>query len=280
MQLIDITREFARAPEPWVEGRTIPWEDPAFSRRMLAAHLSQASDAASRRCETIDKHIEFIKRVAQPSPGSRVLDLGCGPGLYTQRLAEQGYDCYGIDLGPASIDYAVSQATGVAQRCRYAQGDLRELDFGTGYDLVMFLFGDFNPFPRDEALQILRRCNAALSPDGRVLLEVHSFDAVHDRGLAPPRWMAVETGLFSDAPHLRLDQSFWLEDSAHATGRHWVVDAATGETAKYGWTMRAYTDAEYEALLADAGLKLIARYENLTGSDEASEFPVLLASRA
>jgi SAM-dependent methyltransferase len=280
MNLLDVTREFAVPPEPWVEGRTIPWEDPGFSRRMLAAHLSQEHDGASRRAETIDKHIEFIKRVALPKPGLRVLDLGCGPGLYTQRLAEQGYDCYGIDLGPASIEYAVSRAKDVADRCRYAQGDLREVDFGTGYDLVMFLFGDFNPFPRDEALEILKRCRAALARDGRVLLEVHSFDAICDRGKAPPRWMAVESGLFSEAPHVRLDQQFWLEDSAHAVGRHWVIDAATGEATKYGWTMRAYTDAEYEALLTEAGLKLLARYENLTGTDEASEFPVLLAARA
>jgi SAM-dependent methyltransferase len=218
--------------------------------------------------------------VALSKPGARVLDLGCGPGLYTQRLAEQGYDCFGIDLGPASLEYAVSHAGAIAGHCRYVCGDLREVDFGSGYDLVMFLFGDFNPFPREDAVEILRRCNAALAPDGVLLLEVHSFDATRDRGLSPPRWNAFETGLFSDAPHLRLDQQFWLEDSAHAVGRHWVVDAATGYTTKYGWTMRAYTDAEYETLLDEAGLQLVARYENLTGTNEPSEFPVLLASRA
>ena len=280
MQLIDVTREFALQPQPWVEGRTIPWGEPGFSRRMLAQHLNQAHDAASRRTATIEKHLAFVQRVALSKPGARVLDLGCGPGLYTQRLAEQGFDCFGIDLGPASIEYAVEQARAVSERCRYARGDLREVEFGTDYDLVMFLFGDFNPFPRADALEILRRCNAALAPGGRVLLEVHSFDAIQDRGKAAPRWMAVESGLFSEAPHVRLDQSFWLEESAHAAGRHWVVDAATGETTKYGWTMRAYTDTEYEALLSEAGLKLLARYENLTGTDEPSEFPVLLAAHA
>ena len=109
---------------------------------------------------------------------------------------------------------------------------------------------------------------------------MHSFEAVRSRGEAKASWTAPASGVFSDRPHLRLEESFWLEQSAHAVGRHWVVDAATGETTKYGWTMRAYTDAEYEALLAEAGLKLVARYENLTGTVEASEFPVLLASPA
>jgi SAM-dependent methyltransferase len=247
---------------------------------MLAQHLNQAHDAASRRFETIDRHVEFISRVALPVSPARVLDLGCGPGLYTQRLAEQGHDCFGIDLGPASIEYAIGRAAAVADRCRYQQGDLREVGLGAAYDLVMFLFGDFNPFPREEALGILRRCRAALNPEGRLLLEVHSFGAIRDRGLAAPRWSAAASGLFTDRPHLRLDQSFWLEYGAHAAGRHWIVDTSTGETTKYGWTMRAYTDAEYEALLAEAGFRLLARYENLTGTAEPSEFPVLLAAPA
>ena len=45
-------------PEPWVEGEKIPWNDPAFSERMLAEHLCQAHDAASRRKEKIEKHVE------------------------------------------------------------------------------------------------------------------------------------------------------------------------------------------------------------------------------
>jgi hypothetical protein len=44
--------------------------------------------------------------------------------------------------------------------------------------------------------------------------------------------------------------------------------------------MRAYTSSEYEALLTEAGLHLLDRYANLTGTDEASEFPALLASQA
>jgi len=36
-----------KMPEPWAE--KIPWDDPAFSERMLKEHLSQEHDAASRR---------------------------------------------------------------------------------------------------------------------------------------------------------------------------------------------------------------------------------------
>lgn len=43
MQLSDIVGR-QLSPEPWDEGEKIPWNDPAFSERMLAEHLTQAAD--------------------------------------------------------------------------------------------------------------------------------------------------------------------------------------------------------------------------------------------
>ncbi len=40
-------------PAPWFEGDNISWDDPDFSERMLAEHLSQEHDLASRNgCAT------------------------------------------------------------------------------------------------------------------------------------------------------------------------------------------------------------------------------------
>ena len=277
MHLTDMVRDFAQPPRPWLDGRTIPWDDPGFSRRMLAEHLSQIHDGASRRFELIDQHIEFIRRVALPQQPARVLDLGCGPGLYCHRLAALGHDCIGIDFGPASIEYAREEALRQGLSCRFELGDIRGGAFGAANDLLMLLYGELNLFPRDEAIALLRRCLESLAPGGRVLLEVHSEALIRERGAAPPRWSVVQSGLFSEAPHLRCDQSFWLEDAGVAAGRHWIIDAATSDVTRYGWTMLAYDDAAYDALLADAGLRLLQRYDSLTGEADGAGFPVLLA---
>ncbi len=278
MHLTDMVRDFAQPPRPWLDGRTIPWDEAGFSHRMLAEHLSQIHDGASRRFELIDRHVEFIRHVALPQRPARVLDLGCGPGFYCHRLAQLGHECRGIDFGPASIDYAGEWAEKLRLlACRFELGDIRSADFGTNNDLVMLLYGELNLFPRDEAVALLRRCVESLAPDGRVLLEVHSEAFIRERGAAPPRWSVVQSGLFSDAPHLRCDQSFWLEDVGVAAGRHWIVDAATSDVTRYGWTMLAYDDAAYDALLADAGLRLLQRYDSLTGGADGAGFPVLLA---
>ena len=80
------------APAPWDEGENIPWNDPAFSKRMLDQHLSQEHDRASRPYDVIDRHIEWIHGALLKGESARILDLCCGPGLYTSRLAARGHE--------------------------------------------------------------------------------------------------------------------------------------------------------------------------------------------
>src|SRR5512139_3854349 len=109
MNLLELTH--LTTPLPWQEGDNIPWNEAGFSERMLQEHLSQAHDAASRRFATIDRHVEWIHHEMLDGQTGHVLDLGCGPGLYTSRLAQLGHSCHGIDFSPASINYARETAS-------------------------------------------------------------------------------------------------------------------------------------------------------------------------
>jgi 2-polyprenyl-3-methyl-5-hydroxy-6-metoxy-1,4-benzoquinol methylase len=60
---------------------------------------------------------------------SSILDLGCGPGFYSHRLAARGHRCHGIDFGPASIEYAQQHDPSPSQ-CTFALGDIRHAPFG------------------------------------------------------------------------------------------------------------------------------------------------------
>ena len=44
----------------WNQAYKIPWDDPDFSRRMLAEHLSQEHDLASRKREMIRTQVQWI----------------------------------------------------------------------------------------------------------------------------------------------------------------------------------------------------------------------------
>jgi SAM-dependent methyltransferase len=255
-------------PRPWAEGEKIPWNDPDFSRRMLKEHLSQKHDAASRRTSLIKKHVEWIHSFVLDEKPSRILDLGCGPGLYTARLAALGHNCHGIDFGPASIEYAVN---GAPEHCSYTLGDIRTTEFGSGYDLAMLIFGEFNVFKPEDANAILRKAHAALKPGGKILLEPQTFDAVYGTGNQPATWYSAKNELFAEEPHLCLMESFWDEELSVAIERYFIVEAASGEVTRYSASTQAYTEEGFREMLSSARFSAVEIYPSLMGKENPSQ---------
>lgn len=267
MNLLEIIQRAAN-PEPWAEGEKIPWNDPAFSARMLKEHLSQAHDAASRRSSIIDDQVRWIHTHLLKGQPSRVLDLGCGPGLYTMRLAALGHTCTGLDFSPASIAYARQQADDQHLNCTYEQIDLREATFDSGYDLVMLIFGEFNVFKPADARRIIEKAYAALNPGGVLLLEPHPYAAIHDIGQRPTLWYGSNGGLFAEEPHIVLHEHLWHEVLQATIERYFiiVVDDDELQVTRHASSMQAYTDDEYRSLLRESGFNDIQFYSSLGGA--------------
>lgn len=281
MQLGEIvTRQIP--PEPWEEGDNIPWNEPGFSKCMLDEHLSQRHDAASRRTETIEQHVQWIQQSFLEGAIGSVLDLGCGPGLYTSRFAKLGHSCFGIDYSPASIAYARQQASELDLACTYEDSDVRSADYGAGHALIMMVYGEINVFQRGDALKILQKALTALAPGGVLVLEPHTFEAIQQRGTTPPKWSSSPGGLFSESPHLVLTENFWHVERSIATTRYYVIDTQTATTTRFAQSMQAYDFAAYESLLSSAGFSRIQRWPSLTGTPNPSskEFFALVARKS
>jgi SAM-dependent methyltransferase len=270
MNLLDLINR-TDVPAPWSEGEKIPWDEPGFSERMLKEHLSQEHDAASRRFEKIDAHVDWIHHTLLSGRPTRILDLGCGPGLYLNRLSKLGHECVGIDFSPASIVYAVETVEREGLRCFYVHEDIRTAEYGTGFGLAMFIFGEFNPFRPADAEAILRKAFDALTDGGVFLLEVSKFEALEKWGKSGPSWYSSSSGLFSDRPHLCLEENFWDADQCVVTTRFFVVDAATGDVTRHAISTQAYTDEEYRSLLAECGFTGIECFPSLTGAVDETQ---------
>jgi SAM-dependent methyltransferase len=232
---------------------------------MLREHLSQAHDAASRRAERIDRHVEWLHTVLLGGRPARILDLGCGPGLYTSRLARRGHRCSGIDFSPASIEHARREAAREGLACDYALRDLRDGDFGSDFDLALLLFGEFNAFRRTEAARLLSAAADALAEGGILVLEVHDEALVEAVGGRAPSWHAADAGLFSDAPYLCLKESAWSAAESAAVERWIVIDVATAEVTVFASNLQAYAGQEYREALRAAGLVKSEAHGSLDG---------------
>jgi len=269
-----------KAPVPWSHGGKIPWHEPGFSTRMLREHLSQDHDLASRRSEKIDAQVEWLDREIL-SPHSSVLDLGCGPGFYTSRLAALGHRCVGIDFSPASIEYARSKAKAASLDCTYQLKDLSEAEFGSGFDAALILYGEFNTFPRHAAERLLAKARAALKPGGRLVLELQTEEQVRLLGTATPSWYVSERGLFADEPHVCLIDRTWDGASRISAERFTVFRSGRDRPDTYVCTTQAYADSEYDELLESAGFSSIRRQVSPADAraDAGSGLVIITAAR-
>jgi SAM-dependent methyltransferase len=266
-------------PVPWSEGDNIPWDDPEFSERMLAEHLSQEHDLSSRRSETIDQQVEWIFSSVLGSRPARVLDLACGPGLYACRLARQDCEYVGIDFSPASIRHAKEIAAADHLSCTFLHADVRDGLFGEDFDLVMMIYGQFNVFQRDQGLGILKKAHKALKPGGALLLEVQALEQIQKGGEAGPSWYSAQSGLFSAEPHLVLQENFWDADARASTNRFSIIDVKTSSVSTCALSNEAYTGHEMEDTLVSVGFKNVERFPSLIGFpvDEAEDLPAYVA---
>ena len=131
----------------------------------------------------------------------------------------------------------------------------------------MLIYGEFNVFRPGDAKQILTKVAQVLKPGGWLLLEPHSYDMIQQIGEQPASWYSSQGGLFSERPHVVLQEYFWNEQLHTTTIRYFVIDAGTSQVTRYAQSFQAYQDDEYRSLLMDHGFGEIQLLPGLSGED-------------
>ena len=270
-------------PQAWVGGGNLPWNDPAFSARMLREHLDESHGAASRRSAERAAQIDWLWEKLSLAPGQRVLDITCGPGLYAVALARRGCHVTGIDFGPASIAYARQLAAdqGVAEHCAFIEHDVRSVELPVAhYGAALILYGQLAVFTRAEAADLLRRVIGSLKPGGYLcieLLEQTRVDKTHSTW-----WFTDAQGLWGDAPFLHLGERFWDEELALSLERFHTLHLATGALDEVLLCDQTYGVDEMCGLLNAAGCDPVDVYPAWDGLPlpDAAEWNVYVAQKS
>lgn len=153
-------------PRLWERSREAFWDDEHISSEMLKAHLDYDSDGASRKYEFIQKSLEWIYKIIPDN--SEVLDLGCGPGLYTKALSSHGYRVTGIDISHRSIAYAKEHDSDTLYLCT----DYLNLEYENKFDFITIIYCDYGALTAPERKLFLKNVYRALKPQGKILFDV------------------------------------------------------------------------------------------------------------
>ncbi|MEO1257321.1 MAG: class I SAM-dependent methyltransferase [Bacteroidota bacterium] len=223
-------------PSLYEKGTSFMWTDPYISKQLLQIHLNPDSDLASRKKSTIEKTAQWILENQDKGGKLSVLDLGCGPGLYTELFAKSGHQVTGIDISKNSIDYATKSAKDKGLSIDYQNASYLDVDLGDGkFDLVVLIYTDLGTLLPIEREKLLANIFRALKNGG-----IFIFDVLKDSGLkgkvSPKTWEANNVGFWKGTPYLTLSESFLYEKEKVILFQHTIIENGGNIDTYRFWT--------------------------------------------
>lgn len=276
---IDDLHHLSAPPAPFTPGESLFWDDPHISRMMLDAHLSPDTEAASRRPDMIEAVVNWLLDYLALGPSAAWLDLGCGPGLYTARLAWRGLSVTGIDYSRRSITYAQNYAAEHDLPIDYRYQNYLTLDDTAQYDVVSLIYGDFCPLSPADRAALLNRVHRALKPGGRFVFDVTTPLLRAQHGLQPNWYAAPDGGFWKPGPHLVLERGFAYPDDIYLD--QYIVIEPDGALTVYRNWFQDYTPERIANEIRAHRFEIAAMWGDLTGAPytEDSEWIGIVAAR-
>jgi SAM-dependent methyltransferase len=248
-------------PTPWIDGGNLPWDQEAFSRRMLQEHLDESHGAASRVSAERQLQLTWLRQKLNLQPGMRLLDITCGPGFYAVDLAKQGCSVVGVDFSPAAIAYArqLAENEGVAERCTFVEQDVLQMDYeGQNFDAALFIYGQLAVFPRQQAQLLLEKVARSLRPGGLLCVELLNQERVDK--CSSTWWFTDDTGLWGNAPFLHLGERFWLADQQTSMERFQIIHLDSGRLDEITLCDQTYAVETMGEMMKTAGFQTVDVY--------------------
>lgn len=269
-------------PAAWEQGGNLPWNDPAFSERMLAEHLDESHSAASRVKADRLKLVAWLWDKLALQAGQHVLDVTCGPGLYAVEFARRGCTVTGLDFSPASIAYArdLAKSEAVATRCHFIEQDVRQLPaYPATFAAAILLYGQLAVFPKAEAQTLLTRLAQALKPGARLVIEL--LDPAQIDKKDSQWWYTDDQRLWGEAPFLHLGERFWDAESELSLERFYTLHLTSGELSEVTLCDQSYQPETMTGMLYEAGFRAVTVYPAWAGLPlyDATEWIIYLAEK-
>ncbi len=257
---IELIKKLSDKPELYEKGSSVMWTDPYLSKQLLALHTNPDHDVASRSKSKIENISNWIVERAN-KPNMRILDLGCGPGLYAELLAKKGHSVIGVDISENSIQYAIQHAKLNQLNIEYLNKDYLDLDFENQFDLVILIYLDFCVLVPDERDKVLENIYKALKKDGLFICDVVNERNL-DKKIMSPSWEVQKSGFWKNTPYIVLTNGYHYPEAKVLVEHHTVVGDNDTVDSYIFWS-HYYEKNDLTRILESKGFTHIRNYENV-----------------
>lgn len=200
--------DLLKKPSPFQEGNMTLWDNEYIAQSVLKKHLDKNIDSGTRKESTVISTIQWIDKII--SQKGKMLDVGCGPGLYADLLQNCGFKYHGIDISKYQVEYAKKKSK--YEDTIFEVVDFRKLSLSNCYDCVLMLYGIYSFYKFEERIELLKIIKDALLPGGSVIVE--TFTKYHYLNRRESRdWTYIEkNGFWSNEPYLELNAFYRFDD--------------------------------------------------------------------
>lgn len=268
-KLLDL---LTKKPECYAENTNKFWDDEHISKGMLDAHLNPTWDAASRNHAFINRSVEWITRIAPPTIYTKLLDLGCGPGLYAEEFYKKGYEVTGIDYSTRSIEYAQNQSNEKSLNITYHYMNYLDISYNEEFDVITLIYCDFGVLSDCNRKRLLDNIYKALKPNGKLIFDVYTPLQYSDVAESKD-WNYYEKGFWSNEPHICLNAHYvYKEINTHLNQTHVITK---DKVECYNIWEHTFSIDELQDDLNKAGFESIAFYNDVAGSVYTSDSKII-----
>ncbi len=197
-----------------------------------------------------------------------VLELGCGTGIMTELLAENGYDMIGVDSSEEMLAEALEKREKSGHDILYLQQDMREFElFGTVRAVVSVCDSINYILEEKELVQVFSLVNNYLDPDG-----VFIFDMKTEHFYRDLAGDAVY-GQNGEDVSLIWENCYYPEDRINEYSLAMFLREEDGRYRKEEEVhyQRAYTVEEVRRAMEAAGLQWMSAWDAFTQTPPTEE---------
>ncbi len=231
------------------KGSAVMWTDEYISKQLLKAHLDPDTDTGSRNKNKIEKLCRWIKDNFGEGR-KKLLDLGCGPGLYTSTLARLGFESAGIDFSRGSIEHAKDTAKKQGLKIDYRCMNYLELGGKEEEDIVIMIYCDFCVLSASEQKALLDMVYRILRPGGVFVLDVHN-ESFAELKKDARTWECSDSGFWRKDEYMNLSLTKNYPTDRVVLDQYIVIDETEFEVYRF-WT-RWFEESEMMTLLEEHG---------------------------